>query len=282
MSEPTLHPVKFNLGTVVHWEEWQLRCIPNIKYASKLKIPHLPQLQPHDGKMAIVGAGPSVSDYLDEIRAIKEARDFNNLISVNGAHNWLVKSGVKPRIHIVFEPDLEDVRDALGGDPAEGVTYYIASQCDKKIFRQLEGHNRVIWHAFQPPQEYQQAIHRYFPGEFMVAGGYATFFRAISISVILGFRDFELFGIDCSFKDSSHIDGYAIANVEPRTNVWGSDPRTNRLKKFTTQGGLAFQANEFIELCKHNHDGLSIRVHGDGLLRYLHEARYPEQYQKGP
>ncbi len=115
----------------------------------------------------------------------------------------------------------------------------------------------------------------------MVSGGYATFFRAVSIGVILGFRDFELFGIDSSFEESSHVDGYKVANIEPKITVWGTDPRTDSRREFTTQGGLAFQANEFISFCKANQEGLSLRVHGDGLVRYLHESRFPEQYAKG-
>lgn len=276
-----LNPVQFEFGTKIDWDDWQLTCIPNIKYASTLKIPHLVQLQPHGGRCVIVGAGPSVEGYVDQIRDFKEEHEFNTVMTLNGAHDWLIKQGVKPRIHVIFEPDLEDVRDALGGDPQEGIAYYVASQSSLTVFDQLKGYHRVLWHPEQAPQGYQEAIAQYFPGEFMVAGGYATFFRTISIAVILGYRDFELFGVDSSFDASSHLNGYAIANCEQKFDVWGVDPRTNRLKKFVTQGGLAFQANEFINFCKANHPNLRVRIHGDGLLRYLHEARYPEQYTKG-
>ncbi len=279
-EDGTLHPVQFEFGTVIEWEKWKLECIPNLRYAASLEMPHLPQLEPHTGKCAIVGAGPSVEHELDQIKAI-QASDLNCVMSLNGAHAWLIKNGIKPSIHVIFEPDIEDVRDALGGDPQGGVAYYIASQSAPKIFEQLEGYHRVLWHAYAPPMDYQQAVADYFPGEFMVVGGYATFFRTLTIATILGFRDFELFGIDSSFEASSHVQGYVIADIEPRINVWGTDPRTNRFKKFTTQGGLAFQAKEFLNFCKANQAGLKVRAHGNGLLRYLHEARYPEQYMKG-
>jgi hypothetical protein len=224
-----------------------------------------------------VGAGPSVTKDLNDIAILRKS-DTGMVMSVNGAHNWLIENGIIPSIHVLFEHDLETIATSLGGPPHKDVVYYVCSQCSPNIFKELEGYNKVLWHAFCPPQGYQQAIAKYFPGEFMVSGGFATFFRSLTIATILGFRDFDLFGLDSSFEDSSHIDGYAMADKEQKVSVWGRDKTTGEIKKFTTQGGLAFQANEFIQFCTINQPGLRMRVHGDGLLRYLHEGSYPEQY----
>lgn len=273
-----LFPAKFSIERTMVWEEWRETCFRRLHYASKLKIRHLPQLEPHTGKCAIVGAGPTVKDYLNEIKAIR-GNDFNSVMTLNAAHDWLIKQGIKPRIHVIFEDDNPDVQTVLGGLPHKEVTYYIASHCPETIFKQLEGYNRVLWHPFMAPQEYQQAIARWFPGEFMVCGGYATFFRTMAIATILGFRDFDLFGLDSSYEeDSSHIDDYPTVSEEPKINIYGRHPTTNEIRQFSTKGGLAFQANEFVEFCKVNQAGLKLRVHGNSLLRYLHESRYPEQY----
>lgn len=277
MSE--LQQVQFEFQQTLEWDDWQHVCLPRLRYAAALKIPHLPQLEPHDGKMAVVGAGPSVTQYLDKIKPFKES-EFDNLMSVNGTHDWLIKNGITPRIHVIAEMDLEDVTLALGGQPNKDVVYYIASYCHQNIFEQLEGYKRVLWHSFIPPQGYQQAIASFFPHEFMIAGGFATFFRSMSIAITLGFRHFDLFGLDSSFDESSHMDGYSIADREPKITVWGAGPYGVNLKKFKTQGGLAFQAKEFLEFCKYNQAGLRLCVHGDGLLRHLHENHYPEQYQE--
>lgn len=273
-----LKPVQFDIQTIIEWDEWKKQCIPNLRYAAKLKMPHLPQMEPHGGKCIIVGGGPTITDHLEKIRGFR-AHPVWLMMSLNGAHEWLINRGIIPNIHVVFEMDLEDVRVALGGDPHQDVTYYVCSHCKPQIFQQLGACKKVLWHAFHPPQGYQQAIARHFKGEFMVSGGYATFFRSLVIACILGYRDFELFGMDSSFEESSHVGGYATADKEPRVTVWGKDYQTGDLRKFTTQGGLAFQATEFLKFCEANQAGLRLRVHGDGLLRYLHESRYPEQYQ---
>ncbi len=276
---PELKPVQFDIPTVIEWDVWKQECVPRLKRASKLEIPHLPEFKPHEGVCAIVGGGPSVKAHLNQIESIK-AGPLNLVMPINGAHAWLLEHNVTPTIQVVFESDLKDVKMALGGPPYKGVTYYICSHCNPFIFRQLGNFRQVLWHAFCPPQGYQRAIAKYFPNEFMVAGGYSTFFRVLNIAIILGYREFDLFGCDSSFEASSHVDGYARANIEPKVKVWGLDPNDGSVKPFTTQGGLAFQATEFVKFCTANQAGLRLRVHGDGLLHYLHQARYPEQYQQ--
>lgn len=272
-----LRPVEFQFQTRIEWNEWKLECIPRLQHAALLKIPHLPQLLPHGGLCAVVGAAPSVQGYVDQIKTIA-AGASNRVLSVNGAHSWLLKNGVTPHIHIISEMDLDDVEVALGGAPHPEVTYYLASYCSPRLFEQLKGHHCVLWHPYCWPQGYQEAIASHFPGEFMVGGGFCTLFKSMIITIILGYRELELFGVDSSFEGSSHVDGYALADKEPRVTVWGANPTHTKVKKFTTQGGLAFQASEFVEFCKHYQSVLRLRIRGAGLLRYVHESRYPEQY----
>lgn len=273
-----LNALQFEFQRRLDWVEWQHECCSCLEYAASLKIQHLPQLIPHYGKMAIVGAAPSVEGYLTEIAKFKED-DFDNLMSINGAHAWLIKNGIIPRIHVISEMDVDDVELALGGPPHQAVTYYVSSCCLPKVFEQLEGYNRVLWHHFMPFEGYQELIQKLFPEEFMVRGGFATFFKSMTIAIILGFRYFDLFGLDSSFDTSSHLPGYAMADKEKHITIWGANGEGKRLKKFKTTGALAFQAKEFLEFCLHNQPSLSLRVHGDGLLRYLHESRYPDQYE---
>ncbi len=276
-----LSPVQFDIQKMIEWKDWRHECVPRLKYAAKLNnVPHLPTLEPHDATFAIVGAGPSAGSFLDAIRYIKgTGRDM--VMAVNAMHQWLIERDIIPHIHVLFEPDIEDLEKSLGGPPHKDVTYYLASHCPLEVFRSLKDYRRVLWHVYYPFEEYQHRIHQLFPGEAMVAGGYCTFFRNLTIATILGFRNFELFGLDSSFdEESSHIQDYGgYHDIEEKVDIWGVDPKNKEMKKFTTQGGLAFQAVEFLRFCEINHKGLNIRVHGDGLLRYLHESRYPEQYQ---
>lgn len=278
-----LKPIQFDLPPfrLEAWDEWKPKLIERLEYASKLNIPHLPQLLPCEGTAVIVGSGPSVVGFEKEIKKCSSG-ELDLLFSLNGAHEWLIGNVRPPNIHVIFESDIEDISISLGGPPNKAVAYYLCSQCDSKLFEQLEGYRRVLWHVFQWHQEYQNIIAQMFRGEFMVTGGWSTFFMSLYIAVILGYRKFELFGVDCSYPEdgSDHIPGYKTADVEKPYNIWGVDEATMLARRFRSNGSLALQAYEFYKFCEINQSGLSLRVHGDSLLQYIHKSKYPEQYRK--
>jgi hypothetical protein len=247
-----------------------------LKFYARQNVRHLPELMPYYGTAAIVGASPTIGDCLDRIKEIKHD---GLVFSVNGAHNWLIEHGIIPNIHVLFENDMESPEVSLGGPPHPDVYYYICTQCNPKVFRKLSNRNKVIWHYFDDEPEYQQAIAKYFPGEFMVGGGYATLFRSITVARILGYRKFELFGCDSSFdEDSTHYEGYHTASKEIKMVVAAGNELSYRM--FKTTPSLSFQAYEFMQFCEANQSSLLVQVHGDGLMRYLHQMRYPEQYER--
>jgi hypothetical protein len=248
--------------------------IKRLKFYVRQNVRHLPELMPYDGIAAIVGSAPTIGDNLDRLKEIKQS---GLVFSVNGAHNWLIKNDVVPNIHVLFENDIESPNESLGGPSHPDVYYYICTQCSPSVFRKLANRNKVIWHYFDEEPEYQQAVAKYFPDEFMVGGGYTTFFRSITVARVLGYRKFELFGCDSSFEeDRTHYEGYHTSLEEPKMVVAAGNEMTYRL--FKTTPSLSFQAYEFMRFCEANQDSLSVQVHGDGLMRDLHQTRYPEQY----
>lgn len=256
------------------WKERSTR----LKYAARQNIPHLPQLLPHNGVAAIVGASPSIVNYTEQIRKIKE-NELNVVMSLNGTHSWLLEHNIIPNLHVMFEIDEKHVVDLCGGPPHKDVFYYVCSHCHQRLHRELKDYHRVLWHCFDEPPEYQTLIGRLFPGEFMVGGGHVTFFRAVNIAIILGYRKFEFFGIDGSYEgDRSHYEGYhSYAGEMTMDIIAGGNGMP--YKRFHTNPSLSFMVHEFLRFCEANQHGLKIHVNGDGLMRYMHQQVWPEQYQ---
>jgi hypothetical protein len=273
-----LAPANFDLPekTPGAWEEKRDEVFDRLRFHASLDMIHLPPLQEHDGVCHIVGSAPSALDYTEKLRTARGEKDI--LCTLNGAHGFVLKEGIVPSIHVIFEIDVPDLR-ILGSQPHPDVVYYICSHCPKIVANSLIGHKRVLWHCFNEPQDYQSLIGELFPGEIMVGGGHATLFRTINIARILGYSRFELYGCDCSFEGESHPKGYPTPTKEDIIDIWGADAGGEK-KKFKTIGSLAFLAQEFINFCIANEDGVSIRVHGNGLLRYVHESRFPGNYRK--
>lgn len=122
-----------------------------------------------------------------------------------------------------------------------------------------------------------------FQGSNLVGGGIGTFTRTLTIALHLGFRNIELFGVDSSYPDDSkltHVEGYETdAKVEVDSfYVHARNDLTKEVRRFKTMGYLALQVEEFKEYCKVNHHVFALRVHGDGLLRFVHRSMYPNQY----
>lgn len=264
----------------IDWPDWKGTIADRLEFSSQLQMKHLSELPSNKGTCVIVGGAPSVKDHLPEIRAF--SGNDNCIATINHMHEFLIKNSIVPTIHVLFENDLVSAEQALGGHPNLNVNYFICSCLTKQIFFELADYHSMLWHYYSESPEYQRLIGKYFPGEFMVGGEYATFFRTLHIALTLGYRKFELFGCDSSFEgNSDHVKGYLneIPDESQKT-VLVKHPKTEKLHEFKTSDRLIFQVYEFMKFCVSNQPFIRLRVHGESLLRYVHERLYPEQYEK--
>lgn len=244
----------------------------NLTASTKHKV-RLTQFPEHSGSAVIVAGGPSVENKYPEIWQLLGQK--STLFSINCMHRWLVDHNLQPNIHVIFEEDIDPA--VVIGEPCKGTAYYISSQCPPKVFDYFEGHKIVLWHFYAEDDQYNAAIKALYPGETMLAGGYTTLFRAINIAIVLGYRKFELFGVDSSFEDDNnqHVNGYPTKpNDQGLADVWWGE------RKFRTNGALAFQAEMFRRFCEDNEGKVKVRVHGSGLLPFMLQTE-PKEVQDG-
>lgn len=243
--------------------------IPNIERAATWHMPHLKQLGTHSGTAVVVGAGPSVEGQLDRIRELYE--DPKSVVfPINCMHRWLLDRGVFPGIQVLFEADAD--LGVVLGKTSSRTTYYVCSSCPPAHRDYLLGSRCVLWHHWEHHREYQDTLARLFPGEDMVGGGYTTLFRILNIALALGFRRFELFGVDSSFMrdDQQNIPGYPThPSGENTSNVWVGG------QCFRSSGALTLQAEMVMSWLRENRStDLEVKVHGDGLLPHMYRMMY--------
>lgn len=141
------------------------------------------------GPLAIVGSAPSVSEYLDELRAWP-----GEIWAINGAYRFLLNKGIH-------------VHGFVGLDPVPGLKEYVeqrdpmtafllASVCDPAVFDELAKADVWLWHSRQSEFPYPQ-------GSQMVGGGTTCLTRAPWLAHMLGWRDITVFGGDSSFAEDS-------------------------------------------------------------------------------
>jgi hypothetical protein len=255
----------------------------NMRYAATFNLPHL-TVQPYKpgGKAVIVGGAPSVKDYLTLLREL--ASNTNNAVfAINWSHTWLINHGIIPHGCLMFEVDAEPL--ALLETLHPEVTYYVCSHCHRSTFDNLQGFKTVLWHPTPASVPEQQARDEFYQKQIILGGGVSTFLRTLSLALALGYREFELFGVDSSYpadSPSTHIEGYpAMVNpVDDRLDVYVRNDQTGEVRYFRSVGYLAHQVEEFKEYCRLNHLLFRMRVHGDGMLPFVHRTMYPGNYHE--
>lgn len=284
-GHPVKHPIRFHMkkpdGLDGQERDQTSDAADHMRYAATLNLVGLQQRdRPRLGRAVIIGGAPSIKKHLEEIRAL--AVDPNNhIFALNWTHTWLINNGVIPDGCVFFEIDAEP--DSILEAAHQDVTYYICSHCHQKSFDMLTGKKRVLWHS--PPNSEHEKVAReeLFADTITVGGGVSTFTRTMTIALMLGYRDLDLFGCDSSFPDegSTHVDGYqtALDNKTDGMFVYARHIQSNVVRRFKTAGYLALQAEEFKVYCQANHQYFSLRVHGDSLLRFVHQNSYPDQYE---
>lgn len=249
----------------------------NMRHAATLGLPHLMPERVQPGKVAIVGSGPSVLENLEKIREIA-ADPRNGVFVVNYAHPLLKKHNIRISGACLFEIEAR-AYDCLE-DPSPGCTYYICSICDPSTFAKLEGQTRVIWHCMSDQPSHKEALQA-FKGHLHIGGGFTTFLRTLNVAYVLGWRDYELFGVESSFpgKDS-HFFGTPNygGDVMPITIGFADGSRAD----FMSKSYLVRQADEFRQFTEIHGHLFKMKVHGEGLLPLIHRKMQPQFYFDDP
>ncbi len=248
--------------------------LKHIRLSKARQLPQLYHQAEKPGKCIIVGAAPSARNYVDEIRAYA-SDPANAVFAVNETHDWLIQEhGIIPHGAVVFEVSKELIH--LFRKPHPDVTYYISSMCHPSQFRALLGNKMVLWHPYSDVEEHVKAMLGT-GAAYMVGGGSTTFLRTIPLAQIIGYRDFEIYGTDCSYEDESHLKGSSEDNGPPLSCIVDLN---DKLTEFKSYAYLIRQCDEFKNYCENNHHKFRMRVHGDGLMPFVHRSLYPSMYQE--
>lgn len=205
-------------------------------------------------RAAIVGGGPSLQDYIEELR------DYDGVIfAVNGTHDYLIERGIIPDYHVVMDARPGNV--SFFTKPRKDVHYLIASQCAPEIFELLEGYTVSMWHA-AGPEEVIDFLGKIKPGTQLVGGGETVSTRAMYLAYILGCMTLDLYGLDSSNRgDHKHSYKQPLNEGQP---VYEFEVNG---KTYSASGPMASQAETFILQAKKLQSlGVTINMRCDGLL----------------
>jgi uncharacterized Rossmann fold enzyme len=203
------------------------------------------------GRLSICGFGPSLADTWQEING--------RVMTTSGAHDFLISRGVIPKYHVECDPRERKVNFIRNSHP--DVTYLINSQCHPLMFEALACRKVIMWHGFTDDDAERQIalVESLEPGARLMGGGTNVGMRAIPVARELGYKRFELHGMDCCYRGEQQWAGehFTKLNYPIEKEVDG--------RVFLTSDQMLQSTDDFFSTLRML-AGCSFRIYGDGLL----------------
>lgn len=220
------------------------------------------QVSPHETnelEIMIVGGGPSLSNYVDEIK--QKRAEGVKLITMNGSYNWALENGLTPSAQIMV--DAREHNKRFSKPVVDKCVYLIASQVHADVLDGLPKDRTYLWHT--SAETIRDLLKKQY-GDlwYPIPGGSTVLLRAIPLMRMLGYSKFHLYGCDSCITENQH---HAYSQPENDTEVVIPVEINGRI--FKCHAWMVAQAQEFIDMIKVFGDVVEIATYGDGLLNHI-------------
>lgn len=248
------------VGAVASDERWK-----NVEAAVQ-RFPDRIELSDVHERTAIIACyGPSLVDTIDLLKREAERPDVD-VISVSGAHDFLLSHGIVPRYHIECDPrpHKADNIDKFHPD----VTYMIASVVHEVYFNKLvaDGASVKLWHVSTPEHALRLVGQLKENSKHVISGGGSVGLRSMPLLYAMGYRDMSVFAMDCSFKsEGENIQQWAGKHAGKKQDC--CEVLCNG-ELFISSPVLLTYATNFWEMVQKVTD-LNVRLYGHGLLQSM-------------
>lgn len=219
------------------------------------RFPWLEPAPAHGRHVVLVGGGPSLAEYVDELKFRQSQGQW--IWALNGSWRWLEANGIRCGTQVLMDARPENVA-LVAPDTYEK---FYASQVAPEVLDAAKDGDVWLWHVGTPGMA--EMLEREFPARAMLLGGGTTVgILAMSLAYALGFRFVHLYGFDSSYRDGEgHAYPQALNDGEKVVEVQ-CDGETFRAAPW-----MVAQADEFAEVAPQLHAlGVTLTVHGTGLL----------------
>lgn len=226
--------------------------------------------KPHNRVAILMCYGPSLEDTWESAVKEKALIEKADIVSVSGAHDYVISKGLIPRYHVECDP--REHKGDMIHNPQKRTEYLMASCCHPNVVKKLSDYDLTIWHLNNGAGT-ERILEELEPEGILVPGGGSVGLRSIPLLYILGYRRFIIHGMDCSYREGkSHAGLHTGKKIAP-TEVYCNG------KKFITAPVLISYKRYFDEHVRKyvgdaNTDPSKIEIilRGDGLLQHWLKA----------
>lgn len=234
------------------------------------RIPDHP-VPAHAGQALIVCYGPSLRSSWSALAQQRKASG-TVLVSVSGAHDFLRQRRITPDLHVECDP--RPHKRAMLAKLARETKYLMASCCHPEVIDHVAGHDLTLWHLYNGPESYDIRAIKSEEAGALIPGGGSVGLRTITLLYFLGYRNFVIHGMDCSFDGAAQHAGahsgklLAPMQVNPAVKIGAAHVTSERW--FTTAPVLVTYAQHMLrDLRLGRYPGCSFYWYGDGLFQEM-------------
>lgn len=248
--------------------------------ALRRDVPNLQTREYTPKIMVYVGGGPTIKQFLDDIKAKCES-DKYDVFTSNKTCSYLLSKGIKPNFHLIVDPTEKKVKDLDYDD--DSIPLVLGLQCHPALFEFAKKRGRKVEKFLAASitnddgrNDREAAKDACYPGDpnmLGIGGGSMCGTRMLYFASARGYRRIEYYGMDGSIemKDNKVVNCYAYS--KPRgENVLETTASNGRT--FYTTVTLARQAEELAQMMDIL-PGMDVEVYGDSLMSN-HLAIYKE------
>lgn len=209
---------------------------------AKPNVGRFKTLPPHDGRVMIIGGGPSLLGCLDEIKA--RQKSGGHVWATNNTCRLLQSHGIQPNAHVLLDARPENA-EFVTCDLA--ITYFLHVSCDPGVYDAVKN-CRVCMYDLNSE-----------------ATGTTVGLKALYLAGFSGFAEFYLYGFDSSYQDGKHHAYPQALNDGQRIIEVVADGRN-----FHCAPWMVVQAEEFQSIAaSFAEQDKIIHIAGDGLLPHI-------------
>lgn len=240
------------------------------RVSDRLTRLHQVKHEENDRRAILVCFGPSLQSTWPQV-ALDRFDEKTDVFTVSAAHKFMIERGVIPKAHIDCDPRPHKITQMGVAHPE--VEYWLASCIHPDYIDHVAGGKRTaLWHAYNG--EDSCAVLDLEPGQRMIVGGGSVGLRSMSLLYHLGYRRFEIHGMDCSFYEKGkQWAGEHHGKIKDEIEVAFADGTT-----FLTAPALILYYRYFAKQVSYMLDA-DIKLHGDGMLQ--HKMRLQSNDQSG-
>lgn len=278
--------------------------LENIRQSASVNLPILTRQKDRDGALIFVAGGPTLRQFLGEIKARKEAGEY--ICTSNNTHDYLIDNGIIPDACLLFDPK-KRVADYIK-KPQVNTLYYLGVTVHIDVFKALEKANCqkvLIAYGLDDDADLmlQKTLYPTISLTSYLVGGTMTPLRAMPLAGLLGFRKIEYYGMDSCFaedvpalvmeddprykkalvkvgrgyEDTETGKSYVIDEPDDGGYFYAyKKDRTEDVivaecgeRRFVTSPGFAWQAKQLVEWANRLEGRLEVIVHGDSLSSHM-------------